>query len=104
VEDGNHLIEEAVEETVSWLLSSRMDATIESLQQRCDEIVEDTYSYLNRKMDLSAREQKLLKKMLRASLHRLLREPILELKQLDGAKDQETYRKVVEDLFHIDHA
>jgi hypothetical protein len=33
-----------------------------------------------------------------------LREPILELKQLDGAKDQETYRKVVEDLFHIDHA
>jgi glutamyl-tRNA reductase len=104
VKDGNHLIEEAVEETVSWLVSSRMDATIESLQQRCDEIVEDTYSYLNRKMDLSAREQKLLKKMLRASLHRLLREPILELKQLDGAKDQETYRKVVEDLFHIDHA
>jgi glutamyl-tRNA reductase len=103
VEDGNRLIEEAVEETVSWLLSSRMDATIESLQQRCDEIVEDTYSYLNRKMDLSAREQKLLKKMLKASLHRLLREPILELKQLDGAKDQETYRKVVEDLFHIDH-
>jgi glutamyl-tRNA reductase len=103
VKDGNRLIEEAVEETVAWLLSSGMDATIESLQQRCDEIVEDTYSYLNRKMDLSAREQKLLKKMLKASLHRMLREPILELKQLDGTKEQETYRKVVEDLFHIDH-
>jgi glutamyl-tRNA reductase len=104
VEEGNRLIESATEETLEWLISSRVDSTIESLQQRCDEIVEDTYSYLNRKMELSAREQKLLRKMLRASLHRLLREPILELKQLDSAKEQETYRKVVEDLFHIDHS
>jgi glutamyl-tRNA reductase len=104
VEEGNRLIESATEETIEWLISSRVDSTIESLQQRCDEIVEDTYSYLNRKMELSTREQKLLRKMLRASLHRLLREPILELKQLDSAKEQETYRKVVEDLFHIDHS
>lgn len=102
MEAGSVWIEEAVEETMDWLVSSRMDATIESLQQRCDGIVEDSFSYLNRKMELSAREQKLLRKILKASLHRLLREPILELKQLDSAGEQEAYRKVVEELFHID--
>lgn len=94
-------IEEAVQETTEWLFSSRVDATIESLQQRCDAIVEDSFSYLNRKMDLGAREQKLLRKILKASLHRLLREPILELKQLDSMEQQEAYQKVVEELFHI---
>ena len=94
-------IREAVKETTEWLFSSRMDATIESLQQRCDTIVEDSFSYLNRKMDLGAREQKLLRKILKASLHRLLREPIQELKQLDSKEQQEAYQKVVEELFHI---
>lgn len=98
---GSRFIEEAADETMGWLLSSRVDSTIESLQQRCDEIVEDSFSYLNRKMELSAREQKLLRKILRASLRRLLREPILELKQLDSEGEQEAYRKVVEELFHI---
>lgn len=97
-------IREAVQETTEWLFSSRMDATIESLQQRCDAIVEDSFSYLNRKMELSVREQKLLRKILKGSLHRLLREPILELKQSDTKEQQEEYRKVVEELFHIPSA
>lgn len=94
-------IKEAVKETQQWLSGSRVDATIESLQQKCDLIVEDSYSYLNRKMDLGVREQKLLRKILKASLHRLLREPILELKQLESKERQEEYQKVVEELFHI---
>lgn len=94
-------IKEAVKETQQWLSGSRVDATIESLQQKCDLIVEDSFSYLNRKMDLEAREQKLLRKILKASLHRLIREPILELKQLESKEQQEEYQKVVEELFHI---
>lgn len=94
-------IKEAVQETKEWLLSSRMDPTIESLQQRCNEIVEDSYAYLNRKIEFSAREQKIIKKVLNASLHRLLREPIQELKQLDTREKQDAYEKVVKELFQI---
>ena len=101
VEISKEWIKEAVKETDMWLTGSRVDATIESLQQRCDEIVEDSFSYLNRKMDLGAREQKLLRKILKASLHRLIREPIRELKRLDSIEQQEEYQKVVEELFHI---
>lgn len=102
VKKGKKQIEKSLQETLLWLLQSRMDATIESLQHRCDEIVSDSYSYLNRKMELSAREQKLLKKVLRASLLRLLREPIQELKRLGTEDEQEKYKHLVTHLFRIE--
>lgn len=101
VEEGKRLIEEDLEETKRWLLQSRMDSTIESLQQRCTAIVEDSYEYLVRKIDLEPREQKILKKVLNASLQRLLREPIQEMKRLDTREAQEEYRQMVTQLFRI---
>lgn len=98
---SQEFLETEAAETLLWLRQSRMDPTIASLQQRCDVIVEDGFSYLNRKMELGKREQKLLKKVLRASLFRLVREPILELKQLEGEEEQEEYKKLVSRLFRI---
>lgn len=95
------LIEEAVKETEGWLYVSRMDDTIESLQQRCGEIVEDSFCYLERKLDLSSREQKIVKKTLHASLQRLLKEPIQELKSLDTKEKQDEYKKLIAHLFQI---
>jgi len=43
----------------------------------------------------------LLKKVLNASLQRLLREPIRELKKLDSEEKQEEYKKLVGQLFQI---
>ena len=102
LEKSRKMIEEELRETIVWLLQSRMDPTIDSLQQRCSAIAEDSYEYLNRKMELSAREQKLLKKVLHASLQRLLREPIRELKRLDTVEEQEEYKRFVEQLFQIE--
>lgn len=94
-------IEESVEEAKRWLLQSRVDGTIQSLQQRCEEIVTDSCGYLERKIELSQREQKLLRKVLHASLLRLLREPIQELKQIDSEEVQNQYKEMVNHLFHI---
>ena len=52
--------------------------------------------------DRTTREQKILKKILKASLHRLLREPILEMKQLESKEQQEEYQKVVRQLFQLE--
>jgi glutamyl-tRNA reductase len=101
VAQGERLIREDLEETKEWLLKSRMDSAIESLQQRCSAIVEDSFSYLNRKIDLEPREQKILKKVLHASLQRLLKEPIQEMKRLDTEEAQEAYRQMVRQLFQI---
>lgn len=101
VQKSRQMIEEAVEETCTWLLQSHVDATIGSLQSKCSAIVEDSYEYLNRKMELSKREQKILKKVLNASLQRLLREPIQELKHLETREKQEEYEDFVKKLFQI---
>ncbi len=99
---GSVMIEEALSETKEWLLLSRVDSTIESLQQRCSDIVNDSYEYLNRKMELDHREQKLLRKVLNASLQRLLREPIQELKHLETREEQDRYQELVSHLFQIE--
>lgn len=98
---GQAMIDEMLLETVEWLESTGVDSTIESLQQRCEEIVADSYGYLNRKLDLNAREQKILKKILSASVHRLLRDPIMELKQTRSKEQQEEYQRVLRELFHL---
>lgn len=101
VQKSRKCMEDALAETKEWMLQSGVDSTIESLQHRCSEIVEDSCSYLNRKMDLSYREQKLLRKVLNASLQRLLREPIRELKHLETKEEQERYQKLLEQLFQF---
>jgi glutamyl-tRNA reductase len=95
------IIESAVEETNAKLLTERVDGTIESLQQRCNEIVEDSFAYLNRKLELQEREQAIVKRTLQAGFKRLLREPILELKKLESEEEQRKYQETLERLFQI---
>lgn len=94
-------IESDVKDTIQWLKSSRVDATIASLNQRCEEIVGESYEYLNRKIAFNEHEKKILNKTLHAIAHRLMKEPIEELKQVDTKEKQEEYQKIVENLFHI---
>lgn len=101
VAKGKEIIDQECGKTMEWLTVSRMDATIESLQNRCQDIVEDSYSYLSGKLNLEQREQKILKKVLNASLQRLLKEPIQELKQLNTKEEQEEYKEMVQKLFQI---
>lgn len=102
VEKSKMLIEEGVRETGVWVFQSRMDDMIGSLQQRCGVIVEDSFEYLNRKMELTSREQKIVKKVLNASLQRLLREPIREMKRVGTEEEQEEYQRLVRRLFQIE--
>lgn len=100
-DDCRLLLDEKVSETMEWLLSSRVDGTIETLQKRCTQIEKDSYDYLNRKISLNQREQKLLKKVLHASLQRLIREPIQELKMLTDMKKQSEYQEIIQILFRM---
>ncbi len=95
------LIDEKARETLHWLRHCGVDSTIASLQQRCCAIAEDSFSYLSRKMEFTSREQALLRKVLNASLLRLLREPIRELKQIDGKEEQEECKRLMDRLFHL---
>ena len=100
LKESQCVIDEYIAETKKWLTSSRMDTTIQSLGKKCDEIVQDSYDYLNRKIDLSDHDRVILKKILKSSLHRLLKEPIEELKNV-GENEQQQYKDMVERLFGL---
>lgn len=97
----SNMIEEYIPETEKWVLSSRVDTTIQTLQERMDEVSEDAYRILERKLDITEHEKAIVKKVLKTSMKRLLREPILSLKQLNPGQ-QEHYHEVVKDLFHLE--
>ena len=101
-EKSKAYIQEALEETGRWLAASRMDSTIASLQQRCREISDDSFQYLDRRLELTDHEQKIVRRTLDAALRRLLREPILQLKRPHSSEEQEQYKEVVRRLFQIE--
>ena len=73
----------------------------EIIKSKCIEIKEDTLEYIFRKIDLNQREQKIIDKMLGSALKRVIREPIINLKQVKNKGQREEYIKVIEDLFEI---
>ena len=96
------LIEIKLAELETWLFQNKVDTAIESLNIRCREIANDAEQFLFNKLELSEREKKLVAKMMEASLRRLIREPMLRLKELDDEGKQEEYIAVVKELFDIE--
>ena len=98
---AQEIIKIKIDEFTEWLDLTFIDPTIQSLNSKCIEIKEDTLEYIFRKIDLNQREQKIIDKMLGSALKRVIREPIINLKQVKNNGQREEYIKVIEDLFEI---
>ena len=101
-EKADGIIGEKTGEFEAWLFRSRVDTAAGSLNERCALIAQDTETYLFNKLSLSEREKKLVTKMIESSLHRLIREPILRLKELDSQGKQTEYLNMIRELFDLD--
>lgn len=99
VEQGKEMAIEAAKETLHWLAVSRVDPAIESLQSRCQTVEQDTYEMLIAKLDLNDHEKRAVRKILHAGLKRLIRDPILTLKDLNDETEQKKYGEVICTLF-----
>lgn len=98
-EKALEIIKEDVEEFIEWLEKVKVDPVIKSLNDRCSEIQQDTLDYINRKLDLDCREQKIIEKMLGSALKRVIREPIKNLKDIKETEHMDTYIDMVNKLF-----
>ena len=98
---AQEIIKIKIDEFTEWLDLTFIDPTIQSLNSKCIEIKEDTLEYIFRKIDLNQREQKIIDKMLGSALKRVIREPIINLKQVKNKGQREEYIKVIEDLYEI---
>ena len=98
---GSKMISEKIIEFIEWIDSIKIDPTIESLNDKCLEIREDTLDYIYRKTNLDNRDKKIIDKMLTSALKRLIREPIINLKQIKDKGKREEYIKLIEELFEL---
>ena len=95
------IIDEKIKEFIDWQDVSNIDPTIQSLNNKCIEIKEDTLEYIFRKLDLGQKDKKIIDKMLDSALKRLIREHIINLKQTKNKGKREEYIKTIEELFDI---
>ena len=86
---AQEIIKIKIDEFTEWLDLTFIDPTIQSLNSKCIEIKEDTLEYIFRKIDLNQREQKIIDKMLGSALKRVIREPIINLKQVKNKGQRE---------------
>lgn len=98
---GYGMISNKIMEFTEWMDYSDIDPTIESLNDKCLKIREDTLDYIFRKTNLNNRDKKIIDKMLTSSLKRLIREPIINLKNTKDKCKREEYIKLVEELFEL---
>ena len=75
-----------------------MDPAYAGMQARCEEISDQAYAFLIHRLQLNERERHILRKTIRASLFRLMREPFQAMKQLDP-QEQEQYTDMLRKLF-----
>lgn len=102
VEQIKTLIEEESKICEHWIVSTRVDATIKTLQERIHEVSNEAYTLLEKKLTLSKHDKFVLKKTLYTSMQRLMHDPIMTLKEVEEDK-QETYEEIVKELFHLEN-
>ena len=93
------MVDEAVEEHMTWMLTSRVDPVIGKLAQKREQICVDTLDILNKKIKMDEKEKAILEKMLQSALKRMVREPIINLKKVEDSLEQDNMITVVEHLF-----
>lgn len=94
------IVKSDVDDFKSWLVNIEVDPVIKSLKKKCESIEKDTLEYIFNKIDLDNREKKIIEKMLSSALKRVIREPILNLKNLDDNNDRQNIIRVAENLFN----
>lgn len=96
---AEEMVDSAVDEHMTWMLTSRVDPVIGKLAYKREKICDDTLDILNKKIKMDEKEKALLEKMLQSALKRMVREPIINLKKIEDSSQQENVISVMEHLF-----
>lgn len=98
-EDALLIIGQEIKKLNNWIHNMKVDPVIKSINNKCNDIAEETLLFLNSKLNLDSKEQKLLEKMMTSALKKVVREPILNLKGIEDAKEQEKILEIFNMLF-----
>lgn len=96
------IIKEDINEFYNWLKNTKIDPIIKHFNNKCESIHNDTLEYILRKIDLDSRDEKIISTMINSALKRIIRNPILKLKEIEDEEKREKYIEVLKELFEIE--
>lgn len=97
MKQAHGLLYKEAQQVYARLCQDEVENAIQSLQQYSEQMAEDTFILLQKKLELSRREEQILKKVLHTSFLRMVKEPMLALKKAKG-EDQQLYVALLETL------
>lgn len=87
-DEANRLIKEDIQKLSTWLSKVKLDEAIKDLNQMIQAIEKDTLTYLNHKLQLDCRENTHVEKALQSALKRVIRQPLLKIKDATSQEDK----------------
>ncbi|RPF55456.1 glutamyl-tRNA reductase [Aquisalibacillus elongatus] len=97
------MIEAEMDEFEEWLTTLGVVPIISALRKKALSIQEETMASIERKMpDLTARERKVLNKHTKSIINQMLKEPILQAKEMAGEEHADDMLKLFIRVFGID--
>jgi glutamyl-tRNA reductase len=91
----------SIEDFILWIKGLNVEEVIKDLNKRCNEIKDEYFGYIDDRLDLDSKEKEVIEKMLSSALKRLIKEPVLKLKEIDDEDLAEEYSKVINKLFYF---
>ncbi len=99
----DEMIEAEMDEFEEWLTTLGVVPIISALRKKALTIQEQTMASIERKMpDLTAREKKVLNKHTKSIINQMLKEPILQAKEMAGEEHADDMLKLFIRVFGID--
>ncbi|MDO5713021.1 MAG: glutamyl-tRNA reductase [Tissierellia bacterium] len=92
------MVEDKISELKTWAAESKIDPIMKSLNQRCDDIADDTLNYIFRKTNMTHAEKMKVEKIVRSALKKVLREPILSLKDVENTDKKDAAIELLEEV------
>lgn len=86
-----------------WVITLGVEPVIRALREKALSIQEETFASIQRKIpDLTEREQKVIRKHTKSIINQLLKEPIIQAKEMAGEKKSAELLALFVDIFGID--
>lgn len=95
------IIDERMKKLKEWMGNLKIDPIVRALSERCEVIKNHTLEYIDKKVELEEKEKEILEKQIECALKRIVREPIVKLKETEDKAKQETYIAAIKELFEL---
>lgn len=98
---AENIISKNISDFYEWMDTIKVDPLINEINNICKRVEEDSLDYINRKIELNCREKKIIEKILSSALKRVVRNPVLKLKDERDSRKVESYIEMLDDLFDL---